>query len=185
MLRLILAAALAAVAMPASAATFIKYEGLGTGSNGGADPSYFSFTALVPAEQCSSPNFRCVLLGNSLRIFDETYAPFGTTDVTLSYDGALTALPVTADGFVSGFFTLQGPRNRFSGAVQQLSVSVVEWDGAPSISYSTWAMAVPEPATWAMMIAGFAAIGLGMRRKHYASCATELYPRISGLLVSA
>jgi hypothetical protein len=45
--------------------------------------------------------------------------------------------------------------------------------GAPSsFTYSGSASAVPEPATWAMMLAGFAGLGfLGYRRNKMASVA--------------
>ncbi len=78
----------------------------------------------------------------------------------------------TAGSFIGGTFRLT-----FASAVQRVildnffvryqSVNSAVLNGASGVGVDTmlWSPAVPEPATWAQMIAGFGLLGLAMRRR--------------------
>jgi hypothetical protein len=72
---------------------------------------------------------------------------------------------VTGGGTYSGFsfFGIDGV-----GTFDQLKIDAAGTDGFASlgpISFSSGVGAVPEPATWALMILGFGAAGVALRRK--------------------
>jgi hypothetical protein len=74
------------------------------------------------------------------------------TGVTLSFFGA----DIGSDGTV-------GPNNNYSFG---LSIGGVDPAGSGSLTVATAASgAVPEPASWALMLVGFGAVGTAMRRK--------------------
>jgi hypothetical protein len=72
------------------------------------------------------------------------------------------------NGFGNGYFQADYAGLVTSRAVMLSNGIVVEGDGALVTEFHS-ANAVPEPATWAMMIAGFAGIGATMRRRKVAS----------------
>jgi hypothetical protein len=83
------------------------------------------------------------------------------SDVTLyAYDGAL--LLGTASGTTTGQFNLS-----FNAAsITKVAIapgSFDDWVGVDNISFTSGV--VPEPASWAMMLAGFGAIGCALRRR--------------------
>ena len=70
----------------------------------------------------------------------------------LAYRGPqLFSGPTSSPSFLSGTFTLSQP----SGNVDKFGV----------LTISAVNSAVPEPATWAMMLLGFGAMGVAMRRR--------------------
>lgn len=87
--------------------------------------------------------------------------------------GAFSALGVSAPGF--GFGSFAGP-NLFNGSTTspmfnlgtfnlgQVMTGAGTGGGRLTISQAP-ASAVPEPATWAMLLAGFGMVGYGMRRR--------------------
>ncbi|MBS0504308.1 MAG: PEP-CTERM sorting domain-containing protein [Proteobacteria bacterium] len=53
-------------------------------------------------------------------------------------------------------------RSGFNGAITFLNPTALDLIAFDAIGYD---VAVPEPATWAMMIAGFGFVGAAMRRR--------------------
>lgn len=92
----------------------------------------------------------------------------GMNSVTFTgFDGAAQLFSQTVvlgdyDGF-DNYMTLTGP----TAAIDRLNIAtqgfVLNLDNI--VTSSPIAAAVPEPATWAMMIAGFGAVGFAMRRR--------------------
>ncbi|QYE33639.1 PEPxxWA-CTERM sorting domain-containing protein (plasmid) [Polymorphobacter megasporae] len=67
----------------------------------------------------------------------------------------------TAPGFpVPGATTFNGPLGAGT-----YSLWLYDGDEGASYSFNAVTAAVPEPATWAMMIIGFGVVGLGMRHR--------------------
>jgi hypothetical protein len=83
-------------------------------------------------------------------------------------------LPTTADGFLLGSYHPNGGKcscaefYREVGDIDHLSVRVYDAPAGEGWSYNSrtisWS-AIPEPATWAMMITGFGAAGYAARRR--------------------
>jgi PEP-CTERM putative exosortase interaction domain len=167
MLRLFLAA-LALFAMPAQAATFVKYEASGTGVEIGSFgapeiPGWIGVTAYVPLLGCEQ-GVDCRAIGNRLIIEDSRltlhYAEF-------TFDAVLDGFPVSADSFMYGeAMTGNGTDTWWRGTLTKLTVSTVESDTLPPGQISVrFTQNVPEPATWAMMLAGFGLLGGALRRQ--------------------
>ena len=102
----------------------------------------FDYTGNQLGAQYPTANFR-VTVGS----LDAVIGPLASTSAVFArYDGLFT---VGAPGSVSLTFQQLGGGDPFRGAI------------IDSVSIS----AVPEPAAWAMMLAGFAVIGLTLRRR--------------------
>ncbi len=80
-----------------------------------------------------------------------------TTEGTATGDYLFTSV---ADGFSTPTFTYDAG----SGVTTVETVSTTFVGGAPDLKFSLIGSAVPEPATWAMMLFGFASIGLSAYR---------------------
>ena len=188
MLRLICAALLAAFAMPAQAAQFIKYEGGGRGelitigkSWYTISSAYIEFIAYVPIDgMCPAP-VTCAVSGNSVNVSH----PIELTSLVLDFDYTLDGFPLSGDGMVFG--SASGRTEGYKiwrGWFDTVQVSLVDLDVTPGefshlqVIYNT----VPEPATWAMMIAGFGLAGGMMRRRarHVPYPAIIAYRRLPG-----
>ncbi|MDJ0278961.1 PEPxxWA-CTERM sorting domain-containing protein [Sphingomonas sp. 2R-10] len=156
---MMMAAPLALAATPADAATFLFQI------TGGYQASFaIDSAALAPPAQIGAGFFT---------VFD-TPGTFGGVGLTASsvtfnttaFDGGLTIeLP---DGDFRGFLGSQ----LFTGTTAMPSLLTGAFtlasdiDQSPvTITVSQSVAAVPEPATWAMMIIGFGAVGIGMRRR--------------------
>jgi hypothetical protein len=93
--------------------------------------------------------------------FNDTFgglASFSGTD--LNYTPRIISIPDLAAGTYRlrlGVFTTQAFAGRFSAKFDDVSI--------------TGTAAVPEPATWAMMIGGFAGMGVALRRRRSAASA--------------
>lgn len=181
--RAILSGGLLLAAMPASATTFFTIVGLP-----GTSPGY-SFSFSIPDSATPNPTTSTSARFNATPF---TYTrPNGTTEfiengpfdgptffTTLDQGGvALLRLdrepagqqqfrlfgtqlftgPTTAPVFTLGTFDLSSTPRNGGDPVQPLTYRVTISDRAIS--------AVPEPATWAMMIAGFGMIGFGLRHR--------------------
>ncbi len=79
-------------------------------------------------------------------------APFDLTSL------AATAFPV---GTINGLTFTTSPGASF-GFGENLNIRT-----GTTFTFSTLAAAVPEPASWAMMLMGFGAMGYAMRRRRY------------------
>jgi hypothetical protein len=87
----------------------------------------------------------------------------GTNASPISFDlTAITSINRATSGFLdvtaSGIFNWAG----FTSTPGTFEFSA---QGTNITSFSLSAQAVPEPATWALMLLGFGGIGLAMRRK--------------------
>lgn len=178
MMRLFLAAMLAAFAVPAQAATFIKYEASGIGvewqpgSIGVPEiPGWIGVTAYVPLAGCGA-GVICRTQGNRLIIEDSRsvlrYAEF-------TFDAPLVGKPVSADGFVTGFaMATDGLGTTWQGGLTKLTVTLIEADDLTTGDISVrFTQNVPEPATWAMMLAGFGLLGGALRHRAHGRVAAR------------
>lgn len=82
--------------------------------------------------------------------------------------------PLTTDLFLGGTasnFVLYDGRNylEFSGVLDHLTITVLDDSqsqfGYLNVGFSFSAPSVPEPASWAFMVAGFFGLGMAMRRR--------------------
>ena len=82
-----------------------------------------------------------------------------------AYDGATLLGSVAGPASTTGQFTLSYAASNITRVVVTPG-SFYDWVGVDNINYTpATAGAVPEPATWAMMIAGFGLIGGTLRRR--------------------
>jgi len=90
---------------------------------------------------------------------------FGTTfEVTYANGTSKSfAVPVNGNGGVN-FFGVVDPVAFSSITIYRPGIDA--W-GIDNVSYGFPAAAVPEPASWAMMIGGFAFVGAALRRRRY------------------
>lgn len=155
----ILTAALAATAflIPASAQATVIFNVNGTFQGGGTLTGTFSTNDTFTA----------------LEAVNLTTTAFGTNNYTNVASGSLSILP----NFMQ--FNLSTPLRQlnifFSPALSASGATIGAGSYEAQGNINNWralsgtvtaaTAAVPEPATWAMMLVGFAAIGLGMRRK--------------------
>lgn len=167
---MLVSTAISAVAVPsaAGAATVLfNFEG---GSRS------FSFTL----EQGQIPNSSTTFAGSNRVGFTNVAGTFtgvsGSTNVASSITfgtGAFGALGLSATGF--GFGSFAGPRlfngsttspifNLGTFSLGQVMTGAGTGGGRLTISEAP-VSAVPEPATWAMMILGFGMVGYSMRRR--------------------
>lgn len=95
----------------------------------------------------------------------EIYQIVGGNDVAITDSftqiGAATPKAVSSQTDYSGSFDL-GPGNYLLKIVSS-GVDAVKTQGAAKFSVELQGTAVPEPATWAVMLMGFGAIGASMR----------------------
>jgi hypothetical protein len=100
--------------------------------------------------------------------FDTPISAFGATFSSVA--GGLGSLVITIDGQgVAGSLTAEG----FFGFVSDTAFTTIKFSSAASYHHfddvryaiATVAPSVPEPATWGMMIGGFALAGATMRRR--------------------
>jgi hypothetical protein len=125
-----------------------------SGSPGRFAINFLDYFPLKPV-QVFSFALGSVDAGNSVTLYfyDNTALTFAGTQLT---GGTLTA--DQADGRTNGrvTFDTRGTRGGIKGVVFQSTNTAFEFDG--------FAAAVPEPATWGMMILGFGLAGYGLRR---------------------
>jgi hypothetical protein len=172
------AAALTAVAAPAAAAvTTVDYDFVtaGGGSAGGGSFSFdSSLTGLLTYNDLDS--FSITIGAGSYDLAYVLSGGFGsyyyfgfnaTTELfeSASIDGFEQILSAIKSDFSSGFFVRNDPAftlarnyNPESGELPFVRVAINSSTGG----------AVPEPATWAMMIAGFGLVGAVSRRRRAA-----------------
>lgn len=156
--------------------------------------AYFYATATVdvdPGEGCCPPylstgySYSQVItggvasasaVGGSLRFGESQpiFDVFGTTNWTVSgsygpamfSNGLPTALSGLRSGSFSFLFSSRFSEVRGSGAIGRITSRVVNGPAPFTVSLAPVSIvALPEPATWALMILGFGAIGVTSRRK--------------------
>jgi hypothetical protein len=182
MLKWIVAAVLAVMALPAQAATMVRFQAIGPASGiyqlgVGVDPVEYTGTiyvdAWMPAESVMgywcTPPLVCSYSGNTVIGRDENPDHYGSFQ--LVFDHLLGGMPQSADGFLGGTaaggvagLPPSGTGNG-QGTLTNLTVSVYSEGYGPSINVWTVPNAVPEPATWLMLIAGFGLVGWALRSR--------------------
>lgn len=115
------------------------YYGTAAGEAAAWNPVLASYGLVAGSSWFTTPGFAQVTVTS------------GPSDSLIwGYGQSIEVLPgsLTAQNYVRGKFSANGVELGLVGTSQPLLTS-----------------AVPEPATWAFMIAGFAAVGIGMRRR--------------------
>lgn len=163
---------------PAHAATFIHYQAAGKGTlstqnigNGITLSSapidvFVDFWIDPTVGMCGGPA-QCSRGGSRINLTTAAhgFAPFAWLD----YDHSVTPWPATDIGFTGGHFRgsyLTGATvTIFDADLTSLKVELVE--GNPqNVAGGVWTWAaVPEPTTWALMLAGFGLAGTALRRR--------------------
>lgn len=170
--RLLLAgAALATAALPAagaSAATIFTPTASGYlvyGSQTGTGTYTDTFSFITTIDEMISGSF------STQALFDGA-TELSDLDITsITFNGAALR-PGTGNTDASEAYYL--PSTSTTAGTQTLEVTYNVDNAAVAPSYSgtlTLASAVPEPATWAMLGAGFGMIGFGFQRRNRASLA--------------
>lgn len=114
----------------------------------------------------ASPQYRYTSF--SLNPLNLTYDIVGQSGATIAYPGSSTYQSVLGTAFTTGigFSVLAGDYGLLftANGVNYSGTATVTATGTISrIVYDV--LPVPEPATWAMMLVGFAAIGVSVRRR--------------------
>ena len=149
----------------------------------GGDLNRYSFT-VTGLSQAYDAATRTTTYGNVVGTIFYNYPNNTTDEVQIFNGGPLTATfdPLFATAVLNGSLFSTGPQTPtgFPGPVDfspangaqitGLYVSTAPQNGTVTgaITFVDAAGAVPEPATWAMMIGGFGAIGASMRRRKVA-----------------
>lgn len=176
MKKLFIAALMGCAAMPAQAYTYVRYEATGTANgliyDNQNQPTAFSnwdlsAYALVPVDclYCWTGPTRITL--GTTSVTATTTDAFSAFSFTLNFDEPLSGFPLTNEHFVGGVAQpdVFGQGIGY-GTLTQLRVTTFSSDEMlrPS-AFATVARPVPEPATWAMMIAGFSLAGAALRKR--------------------
>ncbi len=181
MKKLILGAILAVISIPAQAGTFIRYEATGIGDSRTFDRNAnlialqpVTITAYIdvqidPDFGCTSAYYICYTSSN--HIIGGVIPTPANLHIVLDFDHPLSPWPITADGFTGGTFEdlwgdiTTGGGTRILGTFDHLTVTIHEGENFSTTVGYTLAARAPEPASWALMIGGFALAGAAMRRR--------------------
>ena len=174
MIRTMLLAAAIAAAAPATAAT-VAFTGAMSATGGvGPDPTR---ATVLPANSSGSSNLGAFTYGQTLCTaggpgpFSGTFTVFFASDeFSGTFDGLAT--PSGTPGLINESFTylVTAGTGRFLGASGTFTgLGTLDARNPPphltlDFSGDLDLPAVPEPATWAMMIAGFGMVGAAARR---------------------
>ncbi|MGH6988095.1 MAG: PEPxxWA-CTERM sorting domain-containing protein [Caulobacteraceae bacterium] len=82
---------------------------------------------------------------------------------TITHDDGASVYDLNSNAVYSSPAETSSVTGNFSLPAGDFTVDYVEANGSPSIL--EFATSVPEPATWAMLLAGFAFVGYAMRRR--------------------
>nr|WP_231848742.1 PEPxxWA-CTERM sorting domain-containing protein [Sphingobium sp. SYK-6] len=184
MKKLFLATLLIGSAMPAQALTTYRYDfAWGTGSSyyyvpelGYVDtPGWFSATMKLSITDegfiwCSmwSGSAICEIGPSGFIVEYENYQTMFRFEAR--FDPFVGRLPTSSEGFryatLSGYYPFRG----YWADFKHVTVSVYQEDEEPSDTFRfSFHPGIPEPATWAMMIGGFALAGGALRRRGMAA----------------
>lgn len=163
---------------PASAASLIKGTILFNDTGVSATPYSFNgananfqfevaepFAAGNPATPLSVTNFKYFIGGNPV-----AFTNIGSVNFYQVGNGGMFDLTFTDGNVINIYGTDIGsagsvtPGFYFPPSVSSVGVNFTVGEGQGTVS-ATKVGAIPEPATWAMMLAGFGAIGFAMRRR--------------------
>lgn len=177
--RTVVAGVLLAAALPAQADA-MSFTGSVTGSSTlvGADASCApaQFRALIdPASTVGTSSLgdftystnTCLSIGG-VTSFGTFIIDFGEDEFSGTFDGGSTPTGTPGISNTSWLFTILGGTGRFEGATGTFNgTGITDARTRPSqvsIDFVGTVNAVPEPATWALMILGFGATGVMVRR---------------------
>jgi hypothetical protein len=105
----------------------------------------------------------------SLYSFTSDTGSYGGQTLTITHDDGVSVYLNGSSTAIGGF--VAGPTNAITESVvlpsgtTSYTIAYGRENGSPSVLKLSLSGAVPEPATWAMMITGFGMIGFGMRRR--------------------
>ena len=153
-----------ATASQATSIDFLVMPGAVPGATPGTVTNYIG-TGTFAGQSCSG------LCGSINDIASLTVGASATPFFTLT-DGVIFSLTniTSIDRSVSNILTFQGTGS-FSGTLGGDIINpsqgsfVFTTQGGSLTTFSATAVAVPEPATWALMLLGFAGIGVTLRRR--------------------
>ena len=137
-----------------------------TAFNGCAATSDLNFTTFADSELAAQALLDQVLIDSGAGLFDSDYTlTFGCT--TNDTNACRVTIPYQV-GFATG--QVNQALNTNTTDMTNLAIMIPSQDVAtlPGIVYAVFtpsSAAVPEPATWAMMLFGFGAIGFTLRRQ--------------------
>ena len=173
--------------LPAGTTIFQDFESLADGSSLGTNANVYSGSiggiAARPAVG-STGNFGAVLANGTYNVMFSTAASIfsfalGSLDTynqlvlsldnntTLVYNGAQINQGIIADGNQLNGLTNGRVTYTVTGGGPNILGASFRSIGTNSFEFDNLAVrAVPEPATWLMMLMGFAAVGFGMRRRN-------------------
>ncbi|MBB5685489.1 PEPxxWA-CTERM sorting domain-containing protein [Sphingobium boeckii] len=137
---------------------YLRVEAIGSGNSNGVD--YFNVSS-GPGFDTVSFYWGSVDTHNSVRIYstDSLYETFTGTQI-LALAGITT----------SGTTSILASFSNASGLIKK--IGLISNGTAFELDNIRFSNAVPEPATWAMMITGFGMVGSGMRRGRRTKLAT-------------
>jgi len=136
-----------------------NYLGWETLTMEGLAPDQIDFTSGAYLQNSCEKCLETTISGNTLQVAVDPFFvhTYGGTWFTLVFDHDLNGdlRSASSESFVSGQFssTASGGSmfNNFAGPIMSVNLSVID--------------AVPEPESWAMLVAGFAGIGGVLRKK--------------------
>jgi PEP-CTERM motif len=85
--------------------------------------------------------------------------PFQTGSIDVSYTGTIASLLITSGGNTQLFSYDYG----FAPSTRDIGLGINRQGRADNLRFDQLASPVPEPATWAMLVAGFGLVGGAMR----------------------
>jgi hypothetical protein len=180
MRKMIVAALLATIsALPAQAVTTYRYDfDYGTGyswywdldQGGVLTPGWFSATMRLSVLDdghviCSMPQggLNCGLSESGLTVEYEWYETFFTFEAL--FDPVVGQLPTSSDRLISATLAGHDPNFTYWSEFRHVRVSVFQEEAPHDAFQFDFNAGIPEPATWAMMIGGFALAGGALRRR--------------------
>lgn len=123
-------------------------EGIGTFGNVLGSVGAFSDTFTFELADLGVPFYEVLITGSSI-------PPGGFTSLTGTFSGGPVSF--SFDSLATAYYVLPG--------TYTITVAGVTSVAGASYSGQVFTTAIPEPATWAMMVAGVAAVGMAMRRR--------------------